>query len=140
MIRDLVLDPQSARPAIAQIQVHFFAKSPLGTNTQAVADDEHAYHQRWIKRWATGVAVVAREVPVQITEIEEVVDASKQMIDGNVIFDTEGIKQRLLVATVPTHHAERLRLPSQSFRLAQRFTVPEFFNRIGQKRTFAVLS
>jgi hypothetical protein len=77
---------------------------------------------------------VGREVLVQLIEIEEVVDASKQMIGGNVIFETEGIKQRLLVATLPTHHAERLRLPSQTFRLAQRFTVPEFFNRIGRER------
>jgi hypothetical protein len=69
-----------------------------------------------------------------------VVDASKQMIGGNVIFETEGMKQRLLVATLPTHHAERLRLPRQSFGLAQRFTVPEFFNRIGQERFVDVVT
>src|SRR5712692_2418876 len=120
VIRDPVLQPQPAKPTIGQIQVHFFAKPPLGTNTEAVADDKHADHQRWIDRWATGVAVVGREVLAQLTEIKEVVDASKQMIGGNVIFETEGIKQRLLVATLPTHHAERLQLRSQSFRLAQR--------------------
>jgi hypothetical protein len=49
--------------------VHFFAKSPLGTDTEAVAYDEHADHQRWIDRWATCVAVVRREILVELTEI-----------------------------------------------------------------------
>ena len=69
MVRYRILETKSAKPAIGQIQVHFFAKSPLGTDTEAVADDEHAYHQRRIDRWATGVAVVRREMLVELTEI-----------------------------------------------------------------------
>src|SRR6188472_1407939 len=51
MIRNLAVETQATEPAVGQIEVNFLAQPTLGTNAQAVADDEHPDHQLGIDRW-----------------------------------------------------------------------------------------
>src|SRR5438094_325065 len=42
MVRHGVLETQSTEPAIRQIEVDLFAQPALGTNAEAVTDDQHS--------------------------------------------------------------------------------------------------
>src|SRR4029077_4637676 len=45
MIRDLVLDAQTAEPAVRQVDLNLPAEQPLRADGKNVADDEHPDHQ-----------------------------------------------------------------------------------------------
>jgi hypothetical protein len=64
-----VLEPQPAEPPIRQVQMHFLAQSSLGTNAEAITDDQHPNHQLWIHWWSPGVAVKRDEVSAQVFEV-----------------------------------------------------------------------
>ena len=57
MVGNFVLQSQLTEPAMCKIQMHFFAQPALGPNAEAVAYDQHANHEFWINRGASGVAV-----------------------------------------------------------------------------------
>ena len=59
------------------------AQPTLGTNTKAVADDQHAHHQFGINRGPSDLAGVGPMRP-QIRQVNETVDPTKQVIVGNV--------------------------------------------------------
>jgi hypothetical protein len=69
-------------------------------------------------------------------EIEEAIDAAKQVVRRDMIFEIEGVEQPLLVAALLTHHAQGPRSSSYWIRLAQVASVPGFFNRIGRDESF----
>ena len=60
MLGHSVFQAQSTKPAIGQIQVHFFAQSPFGSNAEAVADEQHPNRQLRVDRRPTCVAVLRR--------------------------------------------------------------------------------
>jgi hypothetical protein len=93
--------------------MHFFAQSPLRSDAKAVTDDQHADQQLGIDRRSTGVAVVRREVAMQLAQIKESIDAPQKMILRNVSFKIEGIKQFVLTRTLPPHHLD---VPPKTFR------------------------
>jgi len=98
------LQAQAAEPAIRQVQVHLLAQPPLRSDTEAVTDDQHPDHQFGIDRGTPGVAVIRREVLPQVAQIKDAVDASQQMVGGNVGLETEGVKQLLLRRPLLSHH------------------------------------
>ena len=75
VVRDASSRSEAAEPAIGQVQMHLFAQPPLGSDAEAVADDQHADHQLRIDRGPAGVAVEGGEVMAQIAEVEEAIDA-----------------------------------------------------------------
>ena len=105
VIGHCILETETTEPAVGQVEVHFFAQAPFRADAEAVAEQQHPHHQLGINRGATRVAVERREVLAEIGEIEEPINAAKQMIRGNVCVEVEGIKQSVLVAAVLSHHA-----------------------------------
>ena len=53
--KDVAIEPQATKPPIREMVV-LFAQPPLGTNAEAVADNEHPDHQFRINRRATRLA------------------------------------------------------------------------------------
>jgi hypothetical protein len=83
--------------------MHFFAESALGSDAHAVADHEHANYEFGIDGLPTGMAVKRRQMLAQISQIEEAVHASQQVIVRAVIFEIEGVEQ-LILNDALTHH------------------------------------
>src|SRR5207248_6373849 len=50
MIGHLAVEPEPAKPAIRQVEVHLFAQPPLRADAEAIADNQHANQQLWIDR------------------------------------------------------------------------------------------
>jgi hypothetical protein len=57
MVRYGIFQPEPAEPAVSQIQMHLFAQSSLGANTEAVPDDQHTDHQFGINGGPTCMAI-----------------------------------------------------------------------------------
>src|SRR5688500_9053595 len=106
MIRHRILQPQAAEPAIRKVQMHLFAQPALRADAEAVAHDQHPDHQLRIDRRTTRVTVERCEMPAQFSQIEELIDTSKQMINRYVCFEIEGVEEPILVASLLTHHPD----------------------------------
>jgi len=91
--------------------VNLLAQSALRADAEAVADDQHADHQLRIDGRSTSVAVERGEVLVQITEVQDLLNAAQQMITWDVIIKVEGVEESVLCTTSSTHHRDALRLP-----------------------------
>src|ERR1700683_2868715 len=88
--------------------MHLLAQPSLRANPEAVADQQHPYHQLWVHRWAPSVAVVRFEVLVQICQIEESINLAEHLVRGNMVVEVEGVKQSVLLAAPLSHHAGAL--------------------------------
>lgn len=66
---------------------------PFGPDTHAVAYDQHPHHQFRIDRGLTNGTMEGLQFGAQRVEIEEPVDVSEREVIGNVIGETEVIKQ-----------------------------------------------
>src|SRR3546814_7232161 len=88
--------------------MHFFAQPTLGTDAEAVTDDQHPNHQGRIDRRPARVAVVGSEVLVQFAQVEEPVDPAQQVVGGNVVFQVERIEQRRLHGLRSEEHTYEL--------------------------------
>jgi hypothetical protein len=106
VLRHGVLQSQAAEPAVRQVQVHFVAQPALRTDAEAVADDEHAHHQLGIDGGSAGVAVEGGKVATQLTQVEEPVDATQQVIGRHVRIEVEGVEQLVLRTRLLTHHRD----------------------------------
>jgi hypothetical protein len=114
--------------------MHFLAKLPLRADAEAIPDYQHPDQQRRIDRRTARVAVVRCEVLMQLAQIKEMINASEQMVGGNVGVEIEAIEQRGLRNFLASHHCDALDL---RWKLRPRSPphVPqtaEFFNRIGR--------
>src|SRR4029077_16893557 len=78
MIGDIAVEPEPAEPPVGQIEVDLFAETPLGADTGAVPDDEHADHQLGINRWPSQRAVERRELAAQFRQVDKAVDRPQQ--------------------------------------------------------------
>lgn len=86
------------------------------------------------------MAVVRREVRVQLAQIQELINATEQMVRWNVIFQVEGVEQRRLPGFLTSHHRVDFRsIDGTSVNQHQMTNSTEFFNGIGQKRTFLMV-
>jgi ribosomal protein S3 len=88
--------------------VHFLAQPTLRTNPKTITNYQHADHQLRINRGSANVAVKRGEIGAQIREIEELINAAKQMIGRNVVVKVERVEQAVLVAAVVSHHLSNL--------------------------------
>ncbi len=108
MVRYRILQAKTTEPAIGQVQMHFLAQAAFRTDAVAVADDQHPDHQFRIDRGPTRVAVILGQVLTQLAQIEALVDAAKQVILWNVIFEIEGVEQSILAIGLKPHHIKVL--------------------------------
>lgn len=109
MVRHSLLQIEPAEPAICQVQVHFVAQPAFGADAEAVADHQHPDHQLRIDRGPASVAVERDKVLAQLAQVEEPVDASEQMVFGDVVVKVERVEQPLLRSALTSHHRGRPR-------------------------------
>ena len=74
MIGDVGVEPQATEPAIGQIEMDLLAQPTLGTNAEAIADNQHPDHQLRINRGRPHVAIVGPKVQPQPSQINEPID------------------------------------------------------------------
>ena len=86
--------------------MHFFAQPPLGADPHTVADEQHSDHQLGIDRGPPHLAVIGPQVFADITQIDEPVDRSQQVVRRNVVLDAEAVKQRFLHHRSLAHHQQ----------------------------------
>ena len=108
MIGNLGVEPQSAEPAIGQIEIDLLAQPTLGTNAEAVADDEHPDHQLRINRGPPHVAIVGPQMRPNLGQVDETVDLAQQVIVRDAPLQTEAVEQRLLHHPPFAHHRPNL--------------------------------
>ena len=92
VVRDLVFDAQTAKPAIGQVQFHFFAQTAFRADTQAVTDEQHANRQLQLDRGSSHMAVLWFQVLAKIGEAQETDNAAQQVILRNYIIEIKGEK------------------------------------------------
>ena len=104
MIGDIAVEPEPAEPPVGQIEVDLFAETPLGADTEAVPDDEHADHQLGINRWPSQRAVERRELAAQFRQVDKAVDRPQQMISRHMSIEREVVEQAhpVRLAVVPS--------------------------------------
>jgi hypothetical protein len=101
--------------------VDFIAQPPLGSDTHAVADNQHPHHQFGINRGAADAAVERLQFCAHLLEIEKSVDPSKQVIFGDVVIEAEIVKQ-LRRRRLHPHH--RPAPPQSNTRMESRRLTP----------------
>ena len=79
-------------------------QAPLGPNAITVPDDQHADHELGIDRGTPGVAVVVRQVLAKLAQVEAALDATQEVILGNVFVEIERVKQPVLTTCSTSHH------------------------------------
>ena len=70
VIGNLVLDAETAEPAVGEVELHFAAERAFRADREHVADDEHPDHQFRIDRGPAGVRIVRREFVAQPGEVQ----------------------------------------------------------------------
>lgn len=76
VIRYRVFQTEPTEPAVGQVEMYFFAQATLGSNAEAVANDQHPNHQFRINRRASCGTVVVGQMLAQIAKIKKVVNAT----------------------------------------------------------------
>ena len=108
MIRNLVVEIETAEPAIRKVKCDLLTKPPLKTHTVAVAHDQHPDHELRVDRGSPNVAVERSQLLVQVREHSrhDRIDPTQQMARWNTAFEIEQIEQLALIARLPTHHGK----------------------------------
>jgi len=68
------------------------AQPPFGPDAHAVADNQHPHHQFGINRGPADVAVERLQLRAHLLEVEEPVNASEQVIFGDMVVEAEIVK------------------------------------------------
>jgi hypothetical protein len=74
MVGYVAVEPESAEPAVCQVEMNLLTKSSLGADAEAVADDQHPDHQFGIDRGPPNGAVKRCQLPPQLTKLHEPID------------------------------------------------------------------
>jgi hypothetical protein len=69
------------------------AQPPFGPDAHAVADNRHPHHQFRINRGPTDAAIERLKLRAHLLKIEKSVDASEQVIIGDMVVEAEIVKQ-----------------------------------------------
>ena len=104
MVRHPAVEPETAEPAVGEVEVDLVAQPALGADAEAGADEQHADHQLGGDRRPTGRSVERRQLPAQAAEVDEAVDGAQQMIGRNVGFQRNLVEQAVLLDLPRTHH------------------------------------
>jgi hypothetical protein len=86
VVGHVAIEPQPAKPAIAQIEMNLVAQPPLGPDAIAVADQQHPDHQFWVDRGATYLAIVRLNVNPNARQIDEPIDFAKHVVARDMPF------------------------------------------------------
>jgi hypothetical protein len=89
VVRHPAVEPEVTKPAIGQIEMDLLAQPPFGPDAHAVANNQHPHHQFGINRGPADAAVERLQLRAYLLEIEKPVDASEQVIIGDVVIEAE---------------------------------------------------
>ena len=115
--------------------MNLFAETPLGADTEAVPDDEHADHQLGINRWPSQRAVERRELAAQFRQVDKAVDRPQQMISRHMSIEREVVEQHTLFDLPWSHHRLSSCISTGLNQWTFTVSTSAFFNKIGQKQT-----
>src|SRR5262245_16105642 len=104
MIRDLVLDAQTAEPAVRQVDLNLPAEQPLRADGKNVADDEHQDHEHRVKRRAAARRVVGCKLSTHPGQIEHGGDLAHKVIARYHLVGPKLVEKLLLLVLQPPHH------------------------------------
>src|SRR4051794_32470607 len=127
----LRVQAKTTEPAI---EVHLLTQPPLGADAHAIADNQHPDHQIGINRGSAHGAVERLQLRAHNVEINEPIDAPKQVITGHMIIQAEIIEEPRR-RCLPSHHRLSLRSLRATESAHGALLKREFFNRIGIRRT-----
>ena len=99
MIRDPVLNPEPAIPAVGEVHLDLAADHALRPDGEHVADDEHPHHQLGIDRWPAGVRVIGRQLLVNPAEVEHGVDLAHEVVRRHHVVEIELVEELALPRT-----------------------------------------
>jgi hypothetical protein len=86
VIRHRTLQAEPAeQPPVAQIEMDFIAQTPLRSDPEAIADQEHPDHQLGINRGPADPTVEARQVLPDLFKLDKSVDRPQQVVGGDVL-------------------------------------------------------
>src|SRR5262245_54471653 len=114
MIRDIALKSEPTKPAISQVQMHFLTQPPFGSNTKAIAHDQHPDEQLRIDRGAAHSAVERRQMFADVGQVDEAVDRPEEMICRHMLLKAEAIEKLFLHHRPLTHHQPNLQLAGEN--------------------------
>src|SRR6201996_2434196 len=136
MIRDSILDPELAEPAIGQVHLHFTADQPLRTDRKDISYHQHPDHQFRIDRRTAHGRIMRCKFIAKPGQIESGVDLPHQMIFGNGVAKVKLVEQLTLVTLQMAHHGSTSpRIASTQRNHASRSVSTDFCNKIGTSRT-----
>lgn len=92
MVRDLAIQTEPTKPTTREIEMIFLAQAALRRYAHAIADNQHAYHQLRINRWAAGAAIERLQRLTDVIEVKMPVDASQHVIRMDMVVEAEIIE------------------------------------------------
>ena len=101
MIRDLVFDPELAKPPVGQVDLDLSAEPPFRTKRKYVTDDQHPDHQHRINRRPASVRVERRQFVMYPTQIKQAIDLPYQVIRRHDLVEIKRVKELALTALLP---------------------------------------
>src|SRR4029077_6499094 len=104
--RNLVIEFESAEPAVAEMKFDLLAQPPFKADAIAVADNKHPDHQFRIDRGPPDVAVERYQLLAKIDQHprDDWIKTAQEMIRWNVFFKIEKVEQLALIDRPTTHH------------------------------------
>jgi hypothetical protein len=91
-----ILNTQTAKPAIGQIDLNLRTKLAFRADGKKVTKDQHPDYQLRIDQRLARVAVIGLQFRVQPTQIENRINPAHQMIGWNDIIKTESVEKTIL--------------------------------------------
>jgi hypothetical protein len=137
MVWHVAIKTQPAEPSIREVQVNLLAQPPLGSDTEAIADNQHSDQQFRIDRGTARRTIECRQMRPHPIEINEPINRPKHVVGRHVPIQRKLVKKCRLIDLPFAHHEthSRLRCLSESALLTVHKL--EFFNTIGHERTSA---
>src|SRR5262245_40363740 len=136
MIRDLVLDAQTAEPAVRQVDRNLPAEQPLRADGKNVADDDHPDHQHRVNRRAAARRVVGCKLSTHPGQIEHGGDLAHKVIARYHLVVPKLVEKLLLLVLQPPHHrSPPQRIVSEPRNHRSQKPATGFCNKIGTTRT-----
>jgi hypothetical protein len=103
LIETQMIETQTREPAPRQMHAQFFHQLGFAAEAIQKADQQNAQQEFRINRGPTGVVVAASQSLAHKLKTDVLVDQPQQMVFGNLILQTEVVKQRFGAIVLPHH-------------------------------------
>src|SRR6266849_3799165 len=103
MMRNLLIEAQSRKPAPSQMHSQFLDQLALTGNAIQVADQEDAQQKLRINRWTARLAIAVLQLFAHKRQADVLFDQPQEMTLRNLIFQSEVVEQRFRTRMLPHH-------------------------------------